>query len=537
MSDFHFREDLKYQAKKGVRKVKAPFFRFVFSRTFLAAVAFILQLILIGYLISVRLGQTVTFLAEVQVLVSGIIIIFIINSRSEPSYKLSWSLVVAVFPLMGALLYGWAHFNIFEHRNFNRINSNIRKSRKYARTEDPIRSMISAEESRNFQKLTRYVETRGGFPAYSNTEVKYYSMGEYVFQDILEALEQAEEFIFMEFFIIQPGVFWDNILDILERKVEEGVEVRVLYDGVGCLSTLPYKYNRILEKKGIMSHAFSPITPFFSTHYNNRDHRKIIVVDGIVAFSGGFNLADEYLNLYERFGTWKDNAFRLKGDAVRNYTLMFLHMWNADADMDADEGYREYMEPALSRRPDLERDGIVIPYGDGPNNRDSVAKNVYLDLISGADRHVDIMTPYLIPDNDTLHALKHAVKSGVDVSIIIPHIPDKKIIYLMSKSYVRELTEAGVRIYEYMPGFVHTKMVAVDDIIAATGTVNLDFRSLYLHYECGSIIYNNVAVNDIEQDFSETLEECREITLGEIRNWNIFYRLIAGFFRVFSPLV
>ena len=314
MSDFHLREDLKYQAKNGVRKVRAPFFRLIFSRTFLAGVVFILQLLLIYYL-TVRLGETYTFIAELQVLVAGIVIILLINSRSEPSYKLSWALVAAVFPLMGALLYGWAHFNIFDRRNVRRINDNIRRSQKYARTSQPIRTMTGAE-SRNFRKLAHYVEYMGGFPVYSNTEVKYYSMGEYAFHDILEALEQAEEFIFMEFFIIQPGVFWDTILDILERKVDEGVEVRVLYDGVGCLSTLPYKYNRVLEKKGIMSHAFSPITPFFSTHYNNRDHRKIIVVDGYVAFSGGFNLSDEYLNLYERFGTWKDNAFRLKGDVL-----------------------------------------------------------------------------------------------------------------------------------------------------------------------------------------------------------------------------
>lgn len=535
MSDFHFREDLKYQAKNGVRRVRAPFFRLVFSRTFLAGVVFIIQLLLIYYL-TVRLGETYTFIAEVQVLISGIVIILLINSRSEPSYKLSWALIAAVFPLMGALLYGWAHFNVFDRRNVNRINDNIRRSQKYARASQPIRTMTGAE-SRNFRKLAHYVEQVGGFPAYSNTEVKYYSMGEYVFDDILNALEEAEEFIFMEFFIIQPGVFWDTILDILERKVEEGVEVRVLYDGVGCLSTLPYKYNKILAKKGIMSHAFSPITPFFSTHYNNRDHRKIIVVDGYVAFSGGFNLADEYLNLYERFGVWKDNAFRLKGDAVRNYTLMFLHMWNLDADTDGGDGYREYLEPERSRTPDLERDGLVIPYGDGPNNKDGIAKNIYLDLINGAERHVDIMTPYLIPDNDTLHALKHAVKSGIEVNIIIPHIPDKKIVYLMSKSYVKELTEAGIHIYEYLPGFVHTKMVAVDDIIAATGTVNLDFRSLYLHYECGSIIHNNAAVEDIEMDFTDTLDECREITEEEINAWNPFYRIAAGIFRVFSPLV
>ncbi len=535
MSDFHFREDLKYQAKNGVRKVRAPFFRLVFSRTFLAGVLFILQLALIYYL-TFRLGKTYTFIAEAQVLLSGIIIIFIINSRSEPSYKLSWSLVVAVFPLMGAFMYAWAHFNLSEHRSFRRINRNIRMSREYAATSEPIRTMIRAE-SREFRKLAYYVEHSGGFPAYTNTEVKYYSMGEYTFNDILDALEQAEEFIFMEFFIIQPGVFWDNILDILERKVDEGVEVRVMYDGVGCLSTLPYKYNRILEQKGIMSHAFSPITPFFSTHYNNRDHRKIIIVDGSIAFSGGFNLADEYLNIYERFGKWKDNGFRLRGDAVRNYTLMFLQMWNAERDLDSNSGYRMYLETERIRKPDPDRDGLVIPYGDGPNNRDNVAKNVYIALISGAKRHVDIMTPYLIPDNDTLHALKYAVKSGTDVSIIIPHIPDKKIVYLMSKSYVRELVESGVRIYEYMPGFVHTKMVVADDLIAATGTVNMDFRSMYLHYECGSIIYNNDAVNDIEADFTETLAECREITPAEVRDWNPFYSLLAGIFRVFSPLV
>ena len=542
MSESNFRDDLKnhaddlrQHARQGVKRVRAPFYRVVFSRTFLAGVSFILQLLMIYY-ITIRLGKTYSILIELQSFIIGALIIWIINSRSESTYKLAWSLLVAVFPLMGTILYVMAHFNFREHRNFNRINHNIRVLEPYAVTAEPVRTAVLGEP-RAFRKLAGYVEKWGGFPSYTNTEVKYYSLGDYAFEDILEALESAEEFIFMEFFIIQPGIFWDNILSILERKVEEGVEVRVLYDGVGCLSTLPYRYNRILEKKGILSHAFSPITPFFSTHYNNRDHRKIIIVDGKTAFSGGFNLADEYLNIYERFGKWKDNAFRLQGDAVRNYTLMFFHMWNLDADMDSAAGYRQYMEVENYRRPDPERDGIVIPYGDGPNNANHVAKNVYIDLITGAVRHVHIMTPYLIPDTDTLHALKHAARSGVEVNIIIPHIPDKKVIYLMSKSYVRELIESGVNIYEYEPGFVHTKMVVVDDRIGATGTVNMDFRSFYLHYECGSIFYDNEAVLDMERDFASTLEVCQAITHADILRWNVFYRLVAAVFRVFSPLV
>ena len=351
-------------------------------------------------------------------------------------------------------------------------------------------------------------------------------------------LEKAEEFIFMEYFIIQEGVFLNTLLEILERKAKQGVEVRLMYDDLGSANTVPRKYWKELQKKGIKAQTFSKLKLFFSTTYNNRDHRKIMVIDGKVAFSGGINLADEYINRVERFGHWKDNVFMVQGDAVRGFTLMFLQMWNVQAKRrDRHSDYERYLNVDIERRPDLENDGFIIPYGDGPHKQDNVAENVYLDIINNAKRFISVMTPYLVPDNEVLHALKHASKSGVEVNIIVPHIPDKKYVNILTKSYYPELLRSGVHIYEYDPGFVHSKMMVADGETAVEGTVNLDYRSLYLHYECGCIIHKNKVIGDIVDDFEDTLALCHEVSMDEYHSYGRIFKWTASLLRIFAPMM
>lgn len=539
MSSGKVKSDIQTGIKKGYKKVRRPLIlvllKTLFSRGFITIVLICLQVYIIMAMLY-RVDDYSKYIIQGFNIMAAITIIVIINSKSDGIYKMSWSLIVAALPIAGLVLYVFTHLSPADKIPFGRMRKNIERTSEYAKTTVPVRDRIM-EQDEDFVKLAGYIEHTGHYASYDNTEVKYYPIGDDVLEDMCRELEKAESFIFVEYFIIAGGMFWDSILDILERKADEGVEVRVMYDDLGCMQTLPRKYYKKLRKKGIMSHVFSRIRPFLSTYYNNRDHRKVMVIDGKVAFSGGINLADEYINEYKRFGTWKDNAFMLKGDAVRNYTYMFLQMWDTSNKMIVSSSYDRYLNVDTERKPDTENDGFITPYADGPYQQDGVAENVYIDIINSANRNVDIMTPYLIPDNGVLHALKHAAKSGVDVNMILPFIPDKKLTNLVTKSYYKELIKAGVHIHEYKPGFVHTKLVAADDEICSTGTVNLDCRSLYLHYECGCLMYKNAAVADIAEDFNRTLEDCKEISLAEIKSWTFIFTVVTSVLRVFAPLL
>ena len=320
---------------------------------------------------------------------------------------------------------------------------------------------------------------------------------------------------------------------ILEQKVKEGVEVRFMYDGMCSISKLPYNYPRVLRMKGIRCKMFNPIKPVLSTQQNNRDHRKICVIDGKVAFTGGINLGDEYINRKERFGHWKDTAIMLKGEAVQSFTMMFLQMWNLDERIG--ESFQKYLTP-LSKENGRDL-GFVIPYADNPFDDENVGEEVYLHILNHAKKYVHIMTPYLILDNEMITTLTRAVKSGIEVIIIMPHIPDKKYAFALAKTYYAELIEAGVKIYEYTPGFVHAKVFVSDDDTATVGTINLDYRSLYLHFECGAFIYRNEVVAEIEKDFQSTLAKCQEITMKDVKGRSILSKVTGEVFRIVAPLM
>ena len=337
----------------------------------------------------------------------------------------------------------------------------------------------------------------------------------------------------MEFFIVGEGKMWNSILKVLEEKAAAGVDVRFIYDDFGCVSLLPPAYSLILESKGIKSFAFNRFIPLWSLVMNNRDHRKIAVIDGHTAFSGGVNLADEYINEKVRFGHWKDTGFMLKGEAVWNYTVMFLRMWNAHRH--TDESY-EAFRPHVWHPEAFEGQGFIQPYSDSPLDDERLGENVYLNILNRAKDYVYIFTPYLIVDHEMQTALCLAAKRGVDVRIMTPGIPDKKTIFQLTRSYYPVLLKAGVRIYEYTPGFLHAKSFVCDDEAAVVGTINMDYRSLYLHFECGTFFYQNPLVMDVKRDSLTTMEKGREIALSDTRQ-GFFGSLFCAVLRVFSPLL
>ena len=391
-------------------------------------------------------------------------------------------------------------------------------------------SVSSYEAEGSFGNAAYYLE-RQGFPLYQNSDAKYFPLGEDMFEEVLAQLERARSFIFLEYFIIQEGYMWGRILSILERKVKEGVEVRLLYDGTCALTKVPYYYPQELEKIGIQCKMYAPLRPVVSTHYNNRDHRKILVVDGRVAFTGGINLADEYINRRVLHGHWKDTAVMVSGEAVRGFTLMFLQMWNVDTRQAED--YPRYLDVT---RP-VAAPGFVLPYGDRPFDGEMVGEMVYMDILNRARRYVHITTPYLIVDNEMVTALTYAAKRGVEVVLIVPAIPDKKYVYALNQVYYRELIEAGVEIREYTPGFIHAKMFVSDDTTAVVGSINLDYRSLYLHFECAALLYGAAAVADVERDFQATRAVSRAITVEDCKRRKLRWRFFGWILRPLAPLM
>ena len=411
----------------------------------------------------------------------------------------------------------------------------IEESREYLRDRPQTRQKLEALDP-SASNQSRYISDVSRFPVHENTTAEYFQVGDDMFPVLVRELKQAKKYIFIEYFIINDGVMWQTILNILEKKAAEGVDVRLIYDGFGCLTTLPHKYYEELQKKGIKCQVFNPFRPILNIIQNNRDHRKLCIIDGWVGFTGGINLADEYINQKERFGHWKDTAVMLKGEAVWNMTVMFLHMWAVIGRSEESIDYEAYF-PHRYHEGEFESDGFVQPFCDTPLDEEVVGEDVYLNIINKAKKYVYICTPYLIIDNEMMTALCLAAKSGVDVRIMTPGIPDKKLVFILTQSYYRHLLEAGVKIYEYQPGFLHAKSFVSDDEIGVVGTINLDYRSLYLHFEDGVWIYRNRVIQDIKDDFIQTMEYCRQIEPEFCLNRNIGLRIMQNIFRAFAPLM
>ena len=485
--------------------------RIIFSRFLLI---FLLLAIEIGIIVLAFVYLDEKFPAVIYILraFSLVMVIYLFNCTMDSSAKMSWMLLISVFPIVGTgiLLFTQANFGM--KKTCQMISEQIKKSKGILTQPENVIREVQDDRS-GVDDLSTYLNKSGTFPLYDRTSVTYFPLGEDKFQAMLEELEKAEKFIFMEYFIVEEGYMWGRILDVLIRKAKEGVDVRVLYDGMCEMSTLPTDYWKLLEEHKIKSRPLAPIMPFISSHYNYRDHRKICVIDGKVAFNGGVNLADEYINRIVRFGHWKDTAVMLKGAAVNSFTLLFLQMWYINRKR---PDYKSFLTD-VTEAPEY-MDGYVMPYGDCPLDDYKVGEAVYMDFLNRATDYVHIMTPYLILDDELRTALCFAAQRGVDVKMILPGIPDKKIPYALAKTHYKTLTEAGVKIYEYTPGFVHAKVFVSDDIKAVVGTINLDYRSLYHHFECATYMYKCACISDIEEDFQQTLAQCREVTAEMIKN-------------------
>ena len=520
------RKSMKEQSTKAVAKKK--FFKMVFSRAGIFVILILVQmLIFLG--IPYYLKEYATFIYSVMSLMEIIVLVYIINTEGNPAFKLSWILCVMAVPVVGTIFYIYVHLQLETRFVQNRLAALRMETEPYMDQDQKITDALWEGKSANAQ-LSYYLSHQLGFPTYRNTEAEYFPVGEAKFASMIKELEKAEKFIF---FIVEEGIMWNTILEILKRKAAEGVEVRFMYDGMCAFDLLPYSYPKKLQKYGINCKMSNKIRPFVSTIQNNRDHRKICVIDGQVGYVGGVNLADEYINEKERFGHWKDTAVLLRGDAVQSLTMIFLQMW--DVDMRGVEPYGKY----LTKKADTlnEKLGYVIPYADSPFDHENVGEEVYFHILNHAKKYVHIMTPYLILDNEMLTTLIRAAKSGIEVIIIMPHIPDKWYAFAVAKTYYKELIEGGVQIYEYTPGFVHAKIFVSDDDTATVGSINLDFRSLYLHFENGVFIYDNPEVQKVEDDFQNTLAKCHKVTVTEVRNRGILMKMAGQILRLVAPLM
>lgn len=458
-------------------------------------------------------------------------VLYLLNSRLDPTAKITWLVVVMLAPVFGALLYLYTQLDIGHRALKMRFSQIIDLTRDSIPQSEEV-SRALEEEDPGAAALVRYIGRSSCHPVYSGTEVTYFPLGEDKFTEMLRQLEQAEHFIFLEYFIVSEGLMWGDVLEILVRKAKEGVDVRLMYDGTCEFTLLPHKYLKLLRERGIKCKVFSPVSPFISTHYNYRDHRKILVIDGHTAFNGGINLSDEYINRVQRFGHWKDTAVMLKGEAVKSFTLMFLQMWNID-ERTLDFG-KNLASPAF---PGKNGKGYVVPYGDCPLDDDRVGERVYMDILNRAIKYVHIMTPYLILDGEMEGALKYAAERGVEVALILPGIPDKRLPYALAKTHYASMLESGVKIYEYTPGFVHAKLFVSDDREAVVGTINLDYRSLYHHFECATYLYGTDCISHIEADFQDMLPKCRSVTPETVRREKWTTKVTGVLLKAASPLL
>lgn len=508
------------------------FLNLIFSRMAVVGLLILLQL---GVIITVivKLSDYFVYFYGICILLSIIVIMHLVSKNDNPSYKLAWAIPILSFPLFGGLFYIIAGKNKASKKFVKKLQDAVDHTIPFMPQNEGVFEAMEKQD-KHIASQARYIKDYSSFPIYQHTTTRYLSPGESFYQALLQELEKAQHFIFMEYFIIQEGKMWDQILEILERKAKEGVDVRVMYDDVGCVKTLPYKYEEVLCKKGIKCMVFNPLAPALNIIMNNRDHRKITVIDGYIGFMGGINLADEYINVVERFGHWKDAALMLKGEAVWNLTMMFLQTWSFTSN--AYEDYAPF-RPHVHHEAPFKSDGFVQPYGDSPLDHETVGENVYLNLLHKAKDYVYICTPYLIVDNEMVTALSLAAKSGVDVRIITPHIEDKWYVHILTRAYYEELIKAGIKIYEYTPGFIHSKTFVSDDEIGIVGSINMDYRSLYLHFECGTWLYQTSTVMDIKEDFLKTLERCMPITLEDCKNVKFRTKVLRSILRLFAPLM
>ena len=443
--------------------------------------------------------------------------------------KLIWVILFLMFPLFGIVIYRMFVWNKAPRRH-RRYYEQVKNKVKEINKKGAVENSELKEKLGKYYGQFEYIYKTTNLKTYENSKVQFINTGENFYKELLEELKNAKSYIFMEYFIIERGKMWDSILNILKRKVKEGVEVRVMYDDFGTIYKLPNNYPKRLKKFGIKCVKFNSFIPIMSALHNNRDHRKITVIDGRVGFVSGLNIADEYINEVQKFGYWKDTGVKITGEAVKSLLMMFLQLYNVQTQQN--EAYQLYLKDIKP----VKSNGFVCPYGDGPRYfyEDYVAENVYLNMINQAEKYIWITTPYLIIDSKLTNALCSAAKRGVDVRIITPRVPDKKIIFRITRSSYKKLQESGVKIFEYEKGFVHSKQVLCDDQLAIVGTINFDYRSLLHHYECGVLMYNVDCLKDIKRDFDYMFTISRNMKDFKVSAFN---RLLSAVLKAFTPML
>lgn len=486
---------------------------------------------LVFYLILINWFYEIFFFVLVIFSIISLAFIFhlIYDNKEEDSYKLIWIFILFFIPIFGS----WLYFTAANKKTSKPIITKIEKGKKdvkYKLLPNKNVNLELKEEDKKIYEILNYVVDKTDTNINYNEYAKYYSLGDEMYLDMIEELEKAEKFIFLEYFILSKGKFLNSIMKILERKVKENVDVRILYDDFGSMTTYSFKNIFILNKKGIKCNVFNPVT-FITSTLNNRDHRKMLIIDNKVVFSGGINIADEYINEKVRFGHWKDIGFQLRGKAVENYTYMFMEFWNAYSKNRLSD---KIFEKVYSNK---NKDGYVVSYYDSPSNKEEITNNLYIKLLNNSKKYAWFYTPYLMVNKKLNEALKNAVKRGVDVKIYIPKIPDKKIAYKMTLSYAIDLVKEGIDVLTYTPGFLHAKAVLIDNEIACIGTVNLDYRSLFLTFESNSIFYKSSIINFLKKDFINTSKKCSKLSKKVFKkNKKLINKIINKILRFLSPL-
>ncbi len=493
-----------------------------------SAIALIVQILF--FIVMVKGLSEYSFFANTLCTVLAVVTVLYINNKSGKSgYKILWIIFILAVPIFGVL----AYMLLGGGRVLPHIKKRMYKcEKKYIEQlprDNAIYETLRYSDGLHSRQAD-YLTLESGYPLYKNSSCEFLAPGEVFLPRFIEELNKAQKYIYIEFFIIAEGKMWSAVCDVLERKVREGVEVKVLFDDFGSIKRQNKSFIKRLHKKGIEVAVFNKIRPSFDIFMNNRNHRKIVVIDGKVAITGGLNLADEYINQFERFGYWMDCAVIIKGDAVKSFLAMFCSTWEFTTGKSID------IATHISKEMVLEK-GFLLPYADGPLDNKNPAEGIYMQILNSAQRYVYIATPYLIIDNSMKECLRLAAKSGIDVRIITPHIPDKWYVHPVTQYNYYDLLEAGVKIYEYTPGFIHSKFFVSDDSVATVGTVNMDYRSFIMHFECGVWICDNQSVYDIKEHFNTLLLQCEEITLKKMKKSTLFVRLKRAILHLFAPFM
>lgn len=469
--------------------------------------------------------------SSVFVLLESALVLYIVYKPINPAYKIIWIILILTVPVLGSVLYFFTGLIRVPKRLRKTMTVVVEKTSRYIEPDGDVYEKLK-KKSLTAHKQARYLLNTSDYPLYESDKLEYLSLGEIYYERMLDDIKSAKKYVFLEYFIVSKGKMWDELLEVLLKKAKEGVKIYISTDQFGSFFKLPKEFKELNKQKNIYLNIFNPITPVISARLNYRDHRKITVVDGKVAYTGGINIGDEYINLDNKLGHWKDFGVRLTGCAVNSFVVMFIKIWNCGKSKIEvnDWWFNDNKITGYNK-------GFVLPYADGPNNTHNPAENTYMNIIQSAKDYVYITTPYLIIDNEVKQSLINAAKSGVDVRIVIPHIPDKKLVYACSRSFYNQLLLAGVKIYEYTPGFIHGKMCISDDRFATIGSVNFDFRSLYLHYECGVWMYNTDTIIDMKKDFLSIVSVSQKVSLEKWGKRSIFKKILEAALRLIAPLL